>query len=152
MSRLIGNQPNQVPTCGMLSPLAFADPRGLDLPAMPRVNGDLILESGSNANGHFVRLASGLQICRYSDPTARTTSTGSGSIFVSAAQAYTFPAAFVGDLTALQVMFSARDSSGAPCWASGTWSLTGVSAVHVVSASSAATARPAYVAIGRWKV
>ena len=148
---LIGRKPHQVPTNADLGGMAYQDSAGVVFTAMPSLNGDRLIESGSNANGHFERFASGLQICRFSDPTARTTSTGSGSIFVSAAQSYTFPAAFVGDLTSLQVAFSARDSTGAACWCSGTWSLTGASAVQVVSASSTATARPAYIAVGRWK-
>jgi hypothetical protein len=151
MPMLIGTGPNQVPTNSMLGDLAYQTKKAPNFDAMPMVGGSPIVESGSNANGHFVRFASGLQICRFSDTTARTTSTTSGNMFVSTAASFTFPAAFVGDLTSLQVTFQPRESSGSICWAGGTWSLTGVSAVQLISASSAANARITYIAVGRWK-
>ncbi len=52
-----------------------------------------ILESGSNANGYYIRFANGWQICTHILSTGSAT-TASGNIYVGAQSSWTFPAAF----------------------------------------------------------
>jgi hypothetical protein len=53
-----------------------------------------ILESGSNANGEYIRFANGWQICTHILATGAAT-TASGNVFVSTQGSWTFPAAFL---------------------------------------------------------
>jgi len=105
-------------------------------------------ETGVSGNSYWTRFENGLQILTYNDPTTRTTSGGTGALWASDAFSHTFQKAFVGSV---DVKFTARDSAVAPCWATGSWSNTGVSAVFVLSTASTASAKLSYTAVGRWK-
>jgi len=57
-----------------------------------------VLERGSNANGHYLRLACGTQICRHSLALGSIKAAGTGTRadpFRTAATTWTFPAAFI---------------------------------------------------------
>jgi hypothetical protein len=110
--------------------------------------GGVFAETGQSGGSYWTRFENGLQILVYNDPSTRATTTGSGSLWASAAFSHTFAKAFVGNV---DVKFSSRDSVNAPCWATGSWSNTGVSAVFVISVSSIASAKLSYTAVGRWK-
>lgn len=107
-----------------------------------------IIERGSNANGQYVRFADGTQVCWNTDATQRAIPTASGTLYVSAPATLTFPSAFsVTPVATLQ----AADAVNAPAWAgSSSTTTTGITAAYLVSASNTATAKLAYVAVGRW--
>lgn len=54
-----------------------------------------VVESGSNANGEYMKLANGWMICTHTiDSSSVDIATASGSMYVSAGQVWTFPASF----------------------------------------------------------
>jgi phage baseplate assembly protein gpV len=106
-----------------------------------------IIESGSNANGEFVKYADGTMICWNYAAGAVTTTSGTGSIFRSASDTtWTFPASFS----------VAPTCSGQADSASVRWLLlnapseTSVSFRHAGPVSSAAEVQTRLMAIGRW--
>ncbi|MDH1260426.1 phage tail protein [Pseudomonas atacamensis] len=66
----------------------------LNVPVGLQLAGRNVVESGSNANGNWVRFADGTQICTYSTGGIGAT-TASGNSWTSGASTWTFPAAFV---------------------------------------------------------
>lgn len=107
-----------------------------------------IIEHGSNANGRYTKYADGTMICWFTDATQRTITSAQGSAFISAAIALTFPAVFAAAPT---VVVQADNAQNAPTWAGPVAaSTTGISQVYLFSFSNTATARLAYIAVGRW--
>ncbi len=103
------------------------------------------IERGSNANGEYVRLADGTQICTISGLSVANASTATGSLYRSGTVYWSYPASFI----ALPVVKGEVDDSDA--WAvGGTPTLTqvGFRAVSPVSKSTALTIRA--LAVGRW--
>lgn len=108
-----------------------------------------IVERGSNANGEYIRFADGTQICTFvqASNSAITTSLTT-NLYACSPISMTFPAAFAANPVCL---VAAANSANAPAWSnSGAVSTTGVAAVYLFSYSNVATARAAYVAVGRW--
>lgn len=109
-----------------------------------------LIEGGSNANGRYLRLADGTQICWASPGTqmvATTVATG-GGFQAATVNTYTYPSAFVGLPT---VVASASFSSVARGWVS-LADQPGASSVSLIAHSftSGALIVPYYVALGRW--
>jgi hypothetical protein len=104
-----------------------------------------VLERGSNANGHFLRLADGTQVCTRADLSTPNAATALGGLFRSGDVAWTYPAAFV----AAPVVTGAVDdldtwvSTAAP----GATTVT-LRAVAAVTKGAALTLRA--LAVGRW--
>lgn len=67
-----------------------------DFPAgMPTVDGDPIVESGSNSDGEWTRWADGTQWCGYEDDTVYSTSQAQSSLYRDPdTRVFTFPVAF----------------------------------------------------------
>lgn len=106
-----------------------------------------ILERGSNANGLFVRMADGLQICTRSNLAAANAATPLGSLFQSADVGWTFPAAFAetpsvtGQVDDLECWITAGLPTATACT---------LRALSGVTKGAALNIRA--VAIGRWFV
>lgn len=109
-----------------------------------------MLERGSNANGDYARFADGTQICtlRLSVSTAISTAFLGG--FRSAAQTWTFPAAFAtGLLPCLTILPESTSAfsgilTAAPTVAGASWAVT------AVTTQTSATRSVALTATGRW--
>lgn len=106
-----------------------------------------VIERGSNANGEFLRLADGTQICTRTNLSSANASTALGSLFRSSANVtWTYPAAFVAAPAV------SGDVDEADCWlatagAPGTTS----AALRVIAAVSKASAlNVRAIAVGRW--
>jgi hypothetical protein len=105
-----------------------------------------VVACGSNANGEYVRLADGTQICARTDLSAANASTALGSLYRSAMVTWTFPIAFAAAPT---VTGGADDAdawlstAGAP----GTGSC-GLRVIAAVSKGAALNFRA--MAVGRW--
>ena len=108
-----------------------------------------VVESGSNANGRYVKFADGTQICVRPTTIALTTGTATGAVFQTASQSGNWAAAFV----AIPEMFTtARESATANCWAgNGTPTTGGFSAAVGFSGANTATCKLDIMAVGRWK-
>ncbi|MGB4828742.1 MAG: DUF2793 domain-containing protein [Paracoccaceae bacterium] len=105
-----------------------------------------VIERGTNANGEYVRLADGTQICTRTNLSAANASTALGSLFRSANVTWTYPAAFIA---APVVSGDVDDADG---WTTtvGAPGLTS-SALRVVSAvTKAAALNFRALAVGRW--
>lgn len=104
-------------------------------------------ERGSNANGDYLRLADGTQICWLSAGPALTCSTAAGTIFSAAAEGvWSFPAAFANSLVSVS---AAPLAAGR--WASGRCTSTTQAAFQQYAAQSSGTAvTTSLQAIGRW--
>ncbi|MFN3825397.1 MAG: DUF2793 domain-containing protein [Pseudorhodobacter sp.] len=107
-----------------------------------------LIEAGSNANGDYVRFADGTQICTRAVSVSLAIGTGFQGGFRSAAQTWTFPAAFSA-APGLQVTprnLTALGGTGAntPGTSSAQW------AVVAVTTQTAATRDVSLTATGRW--
>ena len=103
------------------------------------------IERASNANGEYVRLADGTQICTRINLGAPSAATASGALFRSADVAWTFPAAFV----AAPVITGDADDSDA--WiVAGAPSVTAVNLRVMSSVTKAAALNLRALAVGRW--
>ena len=106
-----------------------------------------VIERGSNANGEYVRLADGSQICTVGNLSAANASTSLGSVFRSADVAWTFPAAFV-NATHLTIQVDCDD---ADAWGASNTITATTANIRVISAITKASALNARaMAIGRW--
>jgi hypothetical protein len=103
------------------------------------------MERGSGANGEFVRLADGTQICVSPVLSVVGAATALGAMFRSAALTWTFPVAF---LAAPSVSGNVLDGD---CWLTAEVPATTSVALRVTAAvSKAATLQLRATAIGRW--
>lgn len=103
---------------------------------------------GTNANGQFWRLASGLQICTQFVSSALSADTAAGAVYISASEAtWTFPAVFVN--SDVSVSCSPRTSNAV--WGKGRCTGSTSGAYRLVSSSSTtALISVELSAIGRW--
>lgn len=123
---------------------------GLENPftAMPYVGTAPVVESGSNANGHYIKFADGTMICRGS-PTLSSLAitTASGAVYTGTAT-YTLPAEFYA-VPAVVVTFD----GGNYVWTSVNPATTTTIAIIAYSSISQTTSTGVfhYIAVGRWK-
>jgi hypothetical protein len=112
-----------------------------------RYVGDAIVEEGSNANGTWIKFASGTMICVSPEFTVDP-NIAAGSIFRSNASTWTFPVAFVGSNP---VVTPANVNNSTSHW--GTARPTGLTAGEIAAlAPSSATGRGVRAtATGKWK-
>lgn len=106
-----------------------------------------LIERGSNANGEYVRLADGTQICTRVNLSAANASTALGSMFrSSSAVTWTYPAAFVAAPAVT------GDMDDADCWMTTAGAPTATTcslrALSAVTKAGALTMRA--TAVGRW--
>ncbi len=106
-----------------------------------------VIERGSNANGDWVRLADGTQICTSPTFTADVT-TAAGAMFRSALQAWTFPAAFASAGSIVVAPGSSNNPSTHFAPGRATSALQGEIGFFAPSAVTGRTGR--LLAIGRW--
>ena len=106
-----------------------------------------VVERGANANGDYMRLADGTQICWTDNGPDLAADTSAGSVYRSAADAtWTYPAAFA---TALIVVTGGVDSSAR--WVTARPSSTTEALCRQLQATSSSTAiNTRLMAIGRW--
>lgn len=115
----------------------------------PALVATLTGESGSNANGSWVRLENGLQVC-WNRSALQVSNQAIGSVFRAAnADTWTFPVVFTS--TPVVVAVPSFGTTGDPiAFRLGAPSLTNVT-YRLMSANSPADARAELVAVGRWK-
>lgn len=109
-----------------------------------------IIERGANENGSYTRFADGTQICRHRATPAIAIDTAFAGGFRSAAQTWTFPAAFA---TGSSAEISVQASAGLVSHSvqAVATSETAAAWYHLQPASAGATERPAsLLAIGHW--
>ena len=108
-----------------------------------------IVESGSNANGEYVKYADGTMICNHTQSSTVVTNTSAGANYVSPIISWTYPSSFISNPV---VILSCSYVSGSASWGfTGTVSTTGITGARMVSYGNTATSYPAFFAIGRWK-
>lgn len=113
------------------------------------------IESGSNANGEYVRFANGTQEClgEYTSPSLAMTTTFWGG-FVSAFQTVTLPAAFVAILPSIGVSMRSDGANSAfqavTQQSTGQYGSFNVGFVRVDVDSFASAKTISFVATGRW--
>ena len=107
---------------------------------------DFIVSQGSNADGHWIRYANGIQICWREDLSPLTADATSGGMYYGY-RSLNFPQNFIDTPT---VTNTSRRISGMQ-WTG----LRGVSTTHVdlylISTSNGSSGYLNYMAIGRWK-
>lgn len=106
-----------------------------------------LIESGSNANGRYVRFADGTQICWQDDGDDLAADSASGGVYrTSAASTWTFPAAFSNAL-----IFGAASPDTDSRWAMARIASNTAMNYRQFQGSSSATAiNTRLFAIGRW--
>lgn len=109
-----------------------------------------VIERGSNANGEYVRFADGTQICkaRYFETSSLTVTVSANTL--STANTWSFPAAFVGTVPAVQYAITNVTSTQAHTTTLSTNSSDLSSAQVAVLSNVAQTYRMSAIAIGRW--
>lgn len=108
-----------------------------------------LIETGSNANGRYVRFADGTQICWFVEASPRAVAQALGNVFVTATTGnFTFPAAFAATPV---VRGLANNSANSPAWADNSGpTATTTGPIFGFAASNVATVHLGYVAFGRW--
>jgi hypothetical protein len=112
-----------------------------------RYVGDPIVEEGSNANGTWIKFASGSMICRSPVFDSIAVSTADGSGFQSAAQAWTLPQTF----TAIPDVWGVSVGSVSQAWASAYASSTTAAEGRMFSFQSRTGRAMRMVAMGKYK-
>lgn len=108
-----------------------------------------VIESGSNANGVYIKWADGTMICTGSAASSLTTSTGVGNIFQSPSVAsFTFPAAFSATPTVMSDSVFTGGAARAWCFLDVATSTD--CTIIAAGPTASAVAQPRYLAVGRW--
>jgi hypothetical protein len=109
-----------------------------------------IIETGSNANGTYIKYADGTLICRVSATASPYTITLSvnTNLFVSSSIAFTFPVAFISFPSIDPFAVSATGYFVWPC-IEGSANSSGFT-MRLMSPINTATSFAGYIAIGRW--
>lgn len=110
-----------------------------------------ITESGSNANGSYIKFDDGTMICTCPKTlTGMAITTAIGQIFRSATISYTFPAAFIAPPSYSPPIPAIATN----LWALGNFNSMTSCAIYIASATSHTPAEISapIIAIGRWKV
>lgn len=107
-----------------------------------------LIESGSNANGYYLRFAGGLQLCWNPNHNGFSTTQAQGSLFQSVTIQWTFPAAFVdANIACFVSSYGASARWGGTIMAQASTSMD----YRVFSASAQAGSLPSVLgAVGRW--
>jgi hypothetical protein len=108
-----------------------------------------IIESGSNANGQFVRYADGTMICEVIDIGNLTSTTATGNMFCSSSYStWTFPSAFIG---VPAISGSSQQATNENRWVViATHAATSCQYRQVTPGSSATARGTNLIAKGRW--
>lgn len=106
---------------------------------------DRQIERGGNANGAFVRLADGTQICQSPEYTHDATTSG-GNVFTSGSQTWTYPASFLTGT----VVTCGGGTNDVRCWIAGNPSNVTNLAYAILSWISVSARLARLFAIGRW--
>jgi hypothetical protein len=109
-----------------------------------------ILESGSNANGEYIKYANGTMICTFTVAVQSVAVTTSYSpVFYGLPPLWTFPVAFVGNFPAVELT---AYRSGGLVWTTrgGAASLSSAQMAILDGASNTNNFQLSYSAIGRW--
>lgn len=105
-----------------------------------------LVERGTGANGDWVRLADGTQICWKLNLSAATVSTADGALFKSANVSWIFPAAF-----SAAPAVSGAQAASLDCWASaGTVTATTATCRLRATVTKGSATAFGMVATGRW--
>lgn len=108
-----------------------------------------IFETGTNANGSYVRFGDGTQICFGVVTRSCATTSALGSLFYGYANSITFPAGFVG----VPAFICQSYSAGVITWdgSGGSTAAIGVPLVMSVTSLPARNYTCNYIAVGKWK-
>lgn len=117
--------------------------------AVTKVTSDeLLWDSGSNANGSWVKYPDGTMICWTIDSPTQTTNTAIGSLFNSGTVDMTFPQPF----TATPAIFGAvKYVSGRPWLGLIEHQSSTLVGARVMGYTSSTQGTVSFVAFGRWK-
>lgn len=110
-----------------------------------------IIESGSNANGEYIKFANGTMICQKSATTGDIT-TAWGTLYQSnASSTGTFPAAFIDKPYCNMMWIQGGGGLSIPAMYEASWSETTGPQIALVRPTSLASGGTVYIsAIGRW--
>lgn len=111
-----------------------------------------LMETGSNANGRYLRFADGTQICWHRASNFTATDVASGVLYQAATPvAFAFPASFATPPIVSVIADKQGGGSGA-LWGvmSSNQPTAGGIAFTLLSTTSGAQAKAAYIATGRW--
>ena len=110
-----------------------------------------IIESGSNANGEYIKFANGTMICQKSVTTNNITNAW-GTLYQSGSSPVgTFPAAFIDKPYCNMMWIQGSNGLAIPAMSEGDWSETTGPQIAIVRPNSHAHGGTVYIsAIGRW--
>ncbi len=114
---------------------------------MPLVGGSPIVESGSNANGVYIKFADGTLICKGNYVVNAVANT-------SVAKVVTFANTFVGGwetTSMVQGVFSVSDTYACQCTLFSTTDISATTVTCQVTCSVTQVISVQYIAVGRWK-
>ncbi len=110
-----------------------------------------IIEKGSNANGRYVKFADGTQICVQEDTTATQITTAEGSVYRTASESWTYPAAFLSAATTTLTGI-AKDAVYSWFGSGGASSTNSIGYYSIMRGGSlGAVVLVGLLAVGRWK-
>jgi len=124
-------------------------PEILESPVIDALITSIIGPVQSNANGSYVRLENGLQICWHKLPAAVTNYATSPLYIMAPAKAWTYPAAFIA--APIVVGAPQYNASGNTIGIMITNPSTASCGYQPIGMSNTAESYPHLVAIGRWK-
>jgi hypothetical protein len=108
-----------------------------------------VIESGTNANGFYIKWADGTMICRQISGSTVTNNAGAGGIYYSNGVGFTYPVTFAGNVPC--VSLSALTANGYFCSTAveGPTTTSGIVS-RLTSYIPTATGYVCYIAVGRW--
>ena len=110
-----------------------------------------IIETGTNANGTYIKFADGTQICRYISTTRFVTTAANGAIFLTpTGQSLVFPAVFISAPSVTPCPTFDVSTGTSRAWLSNNPPTTESVVMVGHGAVSTSSCYPGYIAIGRW--
>lgn len=106
-----------------------------------------LIDSGSNANGSYVKLADGTMICTGKKTYAETTFAATGAVFYAVSGAAVFPASFLSE----PVVTATVEMGNIGAMQIGGVTTTQFSSIVLSAESTARAPIVRYIAIGRWR-
>ena len=114
-----------------------------------------VIESGSNANGYYVKWADGTMMCANLSGTSYLTNTGAGPVYVyNASITLTFPATFIAYPQVMDASRFGHPTNGnagtARGWVQPNTGATTACSLVIFGYQTTSGMFPGYIATGRW--
>lgn len=141
------------------TPAAMRTTLGLGAAAVANITGTVsqvsgiptgaVIESGTNANGFYIKWADGTMMCRHISGSTITNNAGAGGVYYSGAVTFPFPVVFAGNTPCVSLGALTANNYFCSAAVEGPTNTTAVT-TRLISYIPNATGYLCYTAFGRW--